>query len=344
MIAAAIVLKSLLLFAAFAITRTYNNLYSSPQCAMRLVNESDPGAYSRHPYWKDLRYDGSCAGDALDQYVKNQYYNDERWYMDTLVNMWTASGVILVLCTLFRIRNFSVNAVFTGLALSVFAYFAATIILMHTHFEVDITLMCGGILHHARAEKPGIDFARGSVTEGYLYCGCFNRAFYTLIAYWLITRDSRLKKYYNPWFAIGLLQLILLAELTVVGKMHPVYHAMAINGSTPEMDNAWPYTKPWLAYMHCIVHHDSGLSFSGDLFLDPVWDAFLYVFAFFHNTLFNIPLGSYAHVIASTIADMAMSVVGVFIMYSLLQLGLFLIPFKSSSKDAPSKDAGKKVN
>jgi hypothetical protein len=340
MIAAAIVLKSLLLIAAFAIHRTYNSLYSSPQCAMRLVNESDPGAYSRHPYWKDLTYDNSCAGEAMDRYIKNQYYNDERWYMDTLVNMWTGAGAFLVLCTLFRVRDISIKAVFTGLAIIIFAYFGATVILMHTHFEIDITMMGGGILHHARAEKPGIDFKSGSVTEGYLYCGSLNRLFYTLISYWLITRDSRLKKYYNAWFAIGLLQLILLAELTVVGKMHPVYHAMAINGSTPEMDNAWPYTKPWLAYMHCIVHHDSGLSFSGDVFLDPVWDTFLYVFAFFHNNLFNITLGSYAHVIANTIADMAMSVVGVAIIYSLLQLGVFLIPFKSLDKEAP----GKKVN
>jgi hypothetical protein len=337
MIAAAVVLKSLLLIAAFAIKRTYDPIYSSPQCAMRVVNESDPGAYSRHPYWKDLTYDNSCAGDALTRYIKNQYYNDENWYVDMLVNMWTGAGVFLVLCTLFRVRDISIKAVFTGLAIIVFAYFAATLILMHTHFQVDITFMCGGILHHARAEKPGIDFKSGSITEGYLYCGSFNRAFYTLITYWLITRDSRLRKYYNPWFAIGLLQLILLGELTLVGRMHPVYHEMAINGSTPEMDNALPYTKGWLAYKHVIVHHDNGLSFSGDVFLDPVFDAFLYVFAFFHNTLFNITLGSYAHVIANTIADMAMSVVGVVIIYSLLQLGVFIIPFKSSDKNVAKK-------
>jgi len=303
---------------------------------MRLVNESDPGAYSRHPYWKDLRYDDSCAGETLERYINNQYHNGERWWMDLSVNSWTVFGACLVLCVLFR-GSFSLKAVFTGIFLAVFAYFGATIILMHTHFEVDITFLCGGILHHARADKPGIDDKSNSVTEGYLYCGFFNRAFYTMIIFWLITRDNRLKKYYNPWLAIGLLQLTLLFALKMVGQMHPVYHQMAANGSTQEMDNAWPYTNAWRAYMHCIVHHDSGLSFSGDLFLDPVWDRFLYVFAFAHNTLFNIKLGSVGHFFASTAADMVMGVIGVVILYSLLQVGAFLPRLFAQDKDALKK-------
>ena len=39
------------------------------------------------------------------------------------------------------------------------------------------------------------------------------------------------------------------------------------------MDNAWPYTLEWRAYYHAVVHHRNGESFSGDPFLDPVYDA-----------------------------------------------------------------------
>jgi len=303
-----------------------------------LVNESDPGAYSRHPYWKDLHYDDSCAGDALNQYVKNQYNNDERWWVDAFVNAWTVGGGCLVLCCLLG-GGFGSKALVSGLVLTIFGYFGATLVLMHTHFEIDITVLAGGILHHARAEKPGIDFKANSITEGYLYCGSLNRLFYTIVIYWLITRDSRLRKYYNPWLAMGLLQLLILGALTTVGNMHPVYHVMAANGTTPELDNAWPYTVAWRAYMHCIVHHDNGLSFSGDPFLDPVFDGFLYAFAFLHNTLFKIHLGSAAHFLLNTVADAVMGLIGVVFCYAALHLGVSFIP----SSIVQSKDVGKKL-
>jgi len=327
-----IVVKSLLLIALFTVTRTYNSLYSSPQCAMRLVNESDPGAYSRHPYWKDLHYDDSCAGAALEQYVKNQYYNGEQWWVNLMVNEWTVTGVCLVLWSVFR-GKFSIGAVISGFISFIMAYFWAIIVLMHTHFQVDIFFFCGGIIHHANAEKPGIDYKSNSVTEGYLYCGGINRLFYSLALYWLLTRDHRLKRFYNPWLVIGLSQLLLLFALTVVGKNHPKYHEMAINGSTPEMDNAWPYTRAWQAYKHVIVHHDNGLSFSGDVFLDPIWDTFLYAHAFLHNIVFKIQLGSTVHYLFSTVADMVMGLLGV----GLLRIGLHFWAFIPLSSAHPKK-------
>jgi hypothetical protein len=338
MIAKAVVLKSLLLLAAFCYTRTSNHLYSSPTCAMRLVNESDPGAYSRHPYWKDLEYGNSCAGEELKQYVHNQYYNTERYWMDLLVNAWTVTGVCLILCGLYR-GGTSMKAVFTTIFMVIFAYFAASIVLMHTHFEIDITFLSGGIIHHARADKPGIDYKNNSVTEGYLYCGIANRLFYTFMIYWLINRDSRYKKRYNTFLGIGLLQVLVLVAVTIVGKMHPIYHEWAVNGSTPEMDNAWPYTAQWQAYKHCIVHHDNGQSFSGDLFLDPLWDAFLYGFAFLHNSVFKIKLGSAAHFAMSALGDMAMNVLGIALLSVVLRVGLFFVP--SSEKEAKEKLAKK---
>jgi hypothetical protein len=34
--------------------------YSDPQCGIRLVNESAPEHFVKHPVWKDLDYDDSC--------------------------------------------------------------------------------------------------------------------------------------------------------------------------------------------------------------------------------------------------------------------------------------------
>jgi len=328
MLGLAVVGKSLFLLAAFVITRRYSPLYCSPHCAMRLVNESDPAAYSNHPYWKDLQYDDSCAGDSLKEYVEHQNNNNERVWMDGSVNTWTFLGACLVLYSMVR-GSFQLRAILAGLVSAVFALMGATVVLMHTHFEVDITFLSGGILHHAISDMTGINDKNNSVTEGYLYCGTLNQLFYTATIYFLITRDKRLKKYYNPILAIGLLQLLILLAFKTVGKMHPVYHEMAANGSTPELENAWPYTPAWRAYMHCIVHHSSGLSFSGDPFLDPIYDTFLYIFAFLHNQVFKISLGSALHFAFSTVADMVMGIMGVLIMYSILHIGAFFIPSRS---------------
>jgi len=251
------------------------------------------------------------------------------------VTATTVGGVCIALYGLYRLfRSRNLLAIFP---LTIVAYFAGIIVLMHTHFEADITFLCGGILHHARADKPGIDYKNNSVTEGYLYCGGLNRYLYALVLYWLISRDKRLKKYYNPWVAMGLMQLFVLFALTVVGKNHPLYHALAINGSTPEMDNAWPYTFAWQAYRHVIVHHDNGLSFSGDVFLDPIWDGFLYTFAFVHNTMFKIQLGSVAHFIVSTVGDIMMGLLSTGIIYILLHLGVSVMPKASPDKKTLQK-------
>jgi hypothetical protein len=34
--------------------------YSDPQCGIRLVNQSAPEHFAKHPVWKDLIYDDSC--------------------------------------------------------------------------------------------------------------------------------------------------------------------------------------------------------------------------------------------------------------------------------------------
>lgn len=298
---------------------------------MRLVKESDPLAYGRHPYWSGLDYGHECGGDDLKTYVVNQgTANGERQIMDTLVMLWTATGGLMVMYSLLKRRTLSVSGLVTVAASVLISLLAATTLLMHTHFNVDITMMAGGIMHHAFDKVPGINDAGGSVTEGYLLNGAFNRVFYVAALYLLVTRDSRLKGVFDPYLLIGLFQLFMWVALKQVGRNHPIYHEWAKDGATPEMMSALPYTSMWRAYKHCIVHHDNGLSFSGDFFLDPLYDAYLYAFAYIHNTLLRIPLGSAAHYVVSTASDAFMSVLNVFLLYVALRAGSLVIPHYSS--------------
>jgi len=61
------------------------------------------------------------------------------------------------------------------------------------------------------------------------------------------------------------------------------------------MVSAWPYTLESRAYKHAIVHHESGESFSGDPFLDPLFDYQLFAFGILHNDVLKLTIGSPAH-------------------------------------------------
>jgi len=313
----------------------FNELYCSPQCAISLMEKNDPAALQRHPYWKDLRHDGSCAG-KLDKYIANQLTQTERSYMDAFVKFWLVTGICFLVYEFIRgvrkmvfSRNLSLSsALSSSIVSTVFGVFSATIFLMHTHFNVDITHLGGGIVHHAMGADPrfvGINDKNASVSEGYLVFGALNRVFYMWILWLLVARDKRLKKCFSPLVLIGLLQVQTWIAVKQVGKNHVVYHDMTKNGPTEAMNNAWPYTTEWRAYKHCITHHDNGLSFSGDFFLDPFWDLFLYAFSWAHNDLLKIPLGSTAHFVFGGLGDVAMGIMTTAILFCFLHVGSWFI-------------------
>lgn len=326
-IAGSSLMKSSFVMTVFNLLREYvDPMYSNPHCALRVVNETDPFAYSKHPYWKDLVYDESCKGDNLTRWIEHQTIGnqiDERYITDLTLFFFTkVLAPASILYGLYHI--FIKEGAQTGLLekakklfFSLFvAYVGATVMLMHTHFDVDILFLTGGIYHHAVADAPAINYKTNTITEGYVLCGASNRVFYNIIVFYLLsTTFPRIRKLLNPALTIGLLQVTMFLAINQVGKMHPVYHDMARNGSTPEMDNALPYTHAWRAFKHCITHHDNGYSFSGDLFLDPLWDGFLDTMAYLHNHVWHITFGSPMHYLFSMLADAIMGMMGVGIIY-----------------------------
>jgi len=318
----------------------YHPLYCSPHCGVRLVAENDPAAYARHPYWKDLAADDSCTGSNLATYLTRQGLSSERMIMDAFVLIWTLLGMYFLLregikgCRQIMAGNLSLSsATSSAIVSSVFGVFSATMFLMHTHFNTDITHLGGGLVHHALPQHVGIDDKNKSVSEGYLIFGAFNRIVYSAALYLLVKRSPRLSQCFNPWVLVGLLQIQTYIAVRNVGQSHPIYHEMAKNGATPAMLSSLPYTREWRAFKHCITHHDTGLSFSGDFFLDPFWDAFLFAFSFLHNQVFKIQLGSWAHHAFSAAGDAAMSLMSVCLIAILLHVGTwFVVPASGKVK------------
>lgn len=316
-------LKPIALFAAlYAIQKLVSPNYANGQCAMRLVNETDPRAYSVHPYWKDLQYDESCAGQTME-YFDAQKTNNFEFVLGSYLQMgWNALSLVTIIYGLSYVKIPTVfNSVRNLLGHLIVGFFGGTLIMMHTHFEGDILYLTGAIAHHAFSNVPGIDKATASLAEGYLISGLFNRFLYVFGAAWFSKSDKKLSSF-SPLCIAAILNISLYVAAETVGRNHPKYHEMV----TPEMVNSWPYTQEWRAYKHCIVHHDNGESFSGDPFLDPVFDSLLYLFAYLHNTVFQLQLETLPHYIFVWLFNMLTGGVSLTVLYGIMRLcSLFMV-------------------
>ena len=150
--AIALIVKSVLMLGIFSMLRSYHDpLYSNPQCGLRLVNETDPAAYALHPFWKDLTYDDSCEGDSLQKYISSQSSKVESILQVCLTVTWTFLGLMATLWIVTTRVLFSqdildiIRSVPGGIATILFSFMAGTILLMHSHYEQDVTFMTGKI-------------------------------------------------------------------------------------------------------------------------------------------------------------------------------------------------------
>eukprot|EP00615_Pteridomonas_danica_P013140 CAMPEP_0114345866 /NCGR_PEP_ID=MMETSP0101-20121206/12603_1 /TAXON_ID=38822 ORGANISM="Pteridomonas danica, Strain PT" /NCGR_SAMPLE_ID=MMETSP0101 /ASSEMBLY_ACC=CAM_ASM_000211 /LENGTH=140 /DNA_ID=CAMNT_0001482153 /DNA_START=638 /DNA_END=1060 /DNA_ORIENTATION=+ len=126
----------------------------------------------------------------------------------------------------------------------------------------------------------------------------------------------------NPLVVVGLLNLTVWYAVNMVKHNHPWYHEVA----TPEMKSSRWYSQESRAYHHVILHHDTGESFSGDPFLDPVFDYQLYAFGYLHNKVFSIELGSAAHHAFNCVFDAGSGLLCSAIIYGLLHTASLILP------------------
>lgn len=335
-LAQAVVVKPVLAVGTFLALRAFvNPLYANPMCAVRLVNESDARAYSVHPSWSGMSYDDSCAGDNLKQYRENQFSEVEGALQNNLTAMWNVVAAAVIVYQVWANMAWrGIGALVRGgFASLLLGYMGATVVLMHTHFEQDVTFMTGAIIHHAEESTPGINLVKATISEGYLICGFLNRAFYSFILYKIIKSDARLARSFNPYVIAALTNIGVWLAVTTVKTQHTIYHQKA----TKEMASAWPYTWESRAYKHVIVHHDTGESFSGDPFLDPVFDFQLHAFGKLHNDVFGLELNTPGHYAFSTIFDLVGGALCIAILFLYLHIGACLIPAQKA--DAKSKSA-----
>jgi len=335
--------KSAVLTLGFNLLRVYDPLYCNPHCGLKVMNTSDPVGYATHPHWKSLVY-GECTDSQYKQWIQNQSSATEFALGMHVMNpiYLSISAVVLLYQSwqMIKARRFT----FKLLPMLVFiGFWMANIILYNTHFEQDITYLTGGILHHA-GHAGAVNKKAGTIAQGYLICTTLNRIFFTYALYKLLSQDKKILSRFNIFMVLAMLNLSVYFAYSMVAENHPVYHAMAVNGSTPEMDNSWPYTKPWMAYAHCITHHDSGYSFGGDFFLDPIYDKQLDVYAMGHNAVLNLQVGTFSSNVFAWAFDSVQAILGVVVIYAIIHFcALFMDDHEKLSPSKSEKAAAKKT-
>jgi hypothetical protein len=301
------------------------------------VNESDPRAFSVHPYWKDLAYDNSCTPDILQAYRNGQFSLFEGWLQTNMTMIWNIIAILTLLYYVFNgLKNgISIkNAIRISIGCFIVGFFSGTLLMMNTHFEQDVTFLTGAIIHHAEESSPGINLEKATISQGYIICGLVNRLFYSFAIYHFVTKSKKLSAVFNPLVLICLLNLMLWFAVSNVKHYHPWYHEVA----TPEMKYAMPYSLESRAYHHVILHHDTGESFSGDPLLDFVFDYQLYAFGFLHNKVFGIQLGSPAHHMFNAVFDCASGIICNIVIFCLLHACAVLMPATQDNSKAKTKN------
>jgi hypothetical protein len=188
------------------------------------VNESAPDHYVKHPVWKDISYDDSCAGEALQTYLTNNTQNKlENSLVIWSFGCFTVIGTLAIIYT--ALKKLSIPR-FSDLMLlsctSFTSYHAAKLMFMHTHFQQDILYMIGAIIHHAQSKLLGLNKKDGTVAQGYYLCGLVNQAFYTYCLWYFANKTSRggssskKMKIFNSVLLMSLLQLWVLRIINVV--------------------------------------------------------------------------------------------------------------------------------
>lgn len=313
----------------------YNDLYCSPVCALRLVYENNYDGYSKHIFYKDINFNlNDCSQDQINKYIYNQENNNERYYVNILANVCTILGVFFVIKNAIHLmitKTSNIKFILMHLVYILLSSFFAKIILTHTHFSTDVNILTGGIIHHAIDEKFGV--TNNSVTEGFLLNSFFNRILYCYIIYSIISKNDGLNKILSYIPLIGFTQIFLFVMVERVKEMHPIYHEMTKNGVSSNIVNALPYTHEWRAYKHCVIHHNNGLSFSGDLFLDPIYDFYLYLYSYVHNNIITIPVGSPMHYIVSICSEVFTTLIGVVLIYIFIYIAKMILKYFNKKND-----------
>ena len=149
------IIKSLSVPCFLLLMRTvYNPFYSSPQCLLRLVNETAPDHYKQHIYFRDMTYDDSCAGQNIHDYVHSQYNSVAQTESQIFQGFLALQGIIGFSVALYLLATKPFRQVLKNVIGPSFVIMhACAAVLSFSHVEQDILFTLGNVMHHTDLSK-----------------------------------------------------------------------------------------------------------------------------------------------------------------------------------------------
>lgn len=339
--------KSAIIPLALTAIRTRIPNYADAQCLLRLVNETANEHFSNHVFYKNVKYDESCAGQPLDDYVNMQFNELGQFENKLLKGTLTGAGAIAVVLLLVHIAQ-KFNFRYTlKLLLNQFVVYNSMItvaFLCLCHFEQDITFMLGNIMHHSDISKYS-GKSNASFVDSLPNGFCLNTLCNFFWTIWLLcVLTPKIKIWGNSEASRMTVVCQYLVGVAValyqISQSHPLYHSMM---DEEKFKGAMPFTFEYKAYKHVIVHHGNGDAFASHPILDPIFSVALSTYDTIHNKMLELEINSPQETAVAIAYDWVLSMIVVVVMLaSLFLMGTgFDLVFGKAAAEKAEKVAGK---
>ncbi len=292
--------------------------YASPECALGLVNKTNPVHFANHWFFQRLEFDESVCN--VSKYLEAQYstfdFNNFTQFSKGLV----LSALISLIYDAFHqktVLSFRFPLVLLlGYQLAVFHH-------CFSHLGQDIFYLVG-ILHHADTSnytgQSNITFV-DTMPQGLSFYIPISVLWASCVRSLLVRADpsiSRLLSWQSLYAAC------ILGGYTVayqVKEAHTGFHEVA----TKDMAFSMPWTFEWTAYRHVFFHHHTGDSFGPHLMFDYITDAMFRLFVFVYHDIMDASINQRAtHAALVFVFDVFFGLIYAWLVWVVLRVSSFV--------------------
>lgn len=327
------VARAVLIPLVLEIMRSYKDAqYASPECALALVNVTNPVHFANHWFFQRLKFDETACD--VPKYLEAQYstfdFNNFTQFSKGLV----LSAFILLIYDAFyqkTVLSFRFPIVL------LLGYQLAVLHHCFSHLGQDIFYMVG-ILHHADTSnytgQSNITFV-DTMPQGLGFYIPISVLWASCVRTLLVRADPSISRLLSGPSLYAACVFGGYAVAYQVKESHTNFHALATNA----MEFSMPWSFEWTAYRHVFLHHLTGDSFGPHFLFDYVTDTMFRVFVFFYHDIFGASMNQRVMHEALVFAfDVFFGLIYAWLIWVVLRITAFVyfLIFNSATKDANS--------
>lgn len=298
--------------------------YNDGECLLKLVNDTDPTSFEKHPLWPYRGYDSEC--DSVEYGLYQATTNpSELKAMNMYVKTATTLGFGYILRQAYVLSDPALVP-----TVLIFGWLQGIEKQYETHYSIDLTRMLGALIHHSpdikERGKSGSVFGE-SLSHGILpitVMSDFSGSALFVAAHTVVNAAVPGALYPVHYYLAGRFVTHLKIAFQT-NYYHPLLHKL---GRSP--------LPGWLAYIvddyrcHITEHHERDgtcLGVTDFLITNEIYSYLMYVHGYLYETGI-VTLGSFSHHLTNYIMEYTLFVIGFAWFLSVLYIGAHVRPSK----------------